>query len=209
MNWPEWVGAIGGVIGAAAGIAGFIIAKRALDVSRQSVQEARRSADAGVRSADAAEDSARHAQDVAKIESDRRDDERERWHRELAPPLPAQLTFEYRENSAVADHVNAWGTVTIGGGRDYRGEIVGEYHCGGEVHLGNVLLRPNRPHEFFIEDVPSVMASPSITFVRFRLSPLEHAQGDAVRTWQCRCADPHREPHWDISVSLAGPTQWP
>ncbi|MGN9804471.1 hypothetical protein [Micromonospora sp. L32] len=185
IQWPDVVGAVGGIVGVVA----------AVGVGIPAVVAARRSARAGEESAQAAKDAARGAADVARIE-------RAREHARLAPPAPPEIKAEIEDHPRLgADGAGLFGSITVP--RDYR--VKAEAVSGNaRSPISLPLLLRAGTHSFEIEKWPRGREEPQTEFVLVRFWP--PAEVDEVEHWTCPCdrpiADGDGPGHWEWRVPL-------
>ena len=189
VNWPDVMGAIGGVAGVLA----------ALGVGLPAGRAARRSAKA-------AEDSADEARAVARIQ-------REQRHDQLRPRLPEAIEAD----TEPAEYLGKGGRAMIGEitlPRDYRGRALAasgesEWLVGlpNDGTPGEGLLRGGRPLKIRIADIyPDRQGA--VDEIRFRFWP--PAPTDDVEHWTCPCERPPDDGgrfdapgHWEIRVPVS------
>lgn len=173
-TWTDIVGAIGGIIGTGGGMVGIVIAGLAKRHARESAEEAAK---------------------LTAIEQERRAEERERRHEDLAPQLPGEIVMELRDGRATQ---SLFGAITVT--RSYRVQAEALFRSGGKSLLGMpAVLRPHQRVEFEVEKWPAGATQPKTEAVKFRFWP--PIEGDDVDTWACPCSKPTGE-------SLDGPGHW-
>lgn len=196
MNWPDVIGAVGGVVGVVAalavGIPSVMAARRSARAGEEAAEAARDSARTGNESAEAARDSAAAAWDSAREAAAVTAIERAREHDRLgpgAPPpsgIPSDLGPKQRDSVVPA---TLFGTITVP--RDYRvrAEAVTD-NSHSPIGLP-LLLRANQPYRFAIEGWPPDRTEPRAQAVRVRFWP--PADIDDVDRWTCPCDRPASE----------------
>lgn len=195
-TWVDILGAVGGSIGGLAGAAAAIISTLAKRDSGQSARESKRSSDASERSADAAEKSANEAAELNRIEQERRDDEREQRHRELAPKIPGEIVAELRDGTVTS---SLWGSITISG-NDYRVRAYAVFDGGSSTELAiDHVVHTNQRIDLHIEHWPPGAAQPKTREIKFKFWP--PLDGDKADVWTCPCLRP-------VDESAGAPGHW-
>lgn len=192
-------------VAAVTGIAALVVAVLSYNRSKDSIREAKRSADQAERSADHAGEAvveARRSADEAKrmreVDEDRRRQEREQRHEQLAPGLPVEINAEFRENERLGGGQGSlFGAVTVPRGYRVKAEaVMGR----SRTELGlSMVAAPGREIEFQIEPWHPDQEAARTGEVLFRFWP--PLEGDDVSTWGCGCGRPTGE-------TLDGPGHW-
>lgn len=188
-TWTDIVGGVGGIVGIGIGGVSAVIAGLAK-------RDSRRSADASERSAVAAEKSANEAAELNRIEQERRKDEREREHRELAPEIHGEIVAELRDGRATP---SLWGAITVPG-NDYRVRATAVFEGGSSTELGiDHVIHSGQRVEIHIEQWPPGSERPKTKEIRFQFWP--PIEGDGVDVWTCPCDRP-------VDESTGAPGHW-
>ncbi|MDH2424776.1 hypothetical protein [Sphaerisporangium sp. TRM90804] len=157
--------------------------RRSRKAAEQSRDAAETSAGAAQQSAAASEVSAKAAARLTDIEADRRRDEREQYHRDLAPSHPGEIVTGLM-TSEVTQQFGLFGSISVG--RDYRVQVIGiaGNTCTPITGVPPV-LRANTLYQFHIEQWPDEKTTPTVKEIEFRFWP--PAPVDEVEAWTCPC----------------------
>lgn len=151
--------------------------------ARQSAAEAGRSAD--------------EAERLTRIEADRRSEEKERRHEELAPNLPVEI--EAALGGAVSAGAALYGLVQMD--RAYRVKAFGRSGPSLTQLAFPSVTRAREPVRFVIEPWTEGSVEPSIKEIVFKLWP--PAEGDVGNVWSCGCGRAAGE-----TETVDGPGHW-
>ncbi|GAA3957228.1 hypothetical protein GCM10023085_44690 [Actinomadura viridis] len=195
MNGAEWGALVIGGVGAATGIGSLVVATVA-------VRYAKRSAHHAGRSALHAGESAAEARHLREIEADRRAEEKEYRHEELAPNLPSAIDAAFKRD------VNGgalYGSITLD--RQYR---VRAFGCAGEslTELALSSITPlNEAMEFVIEAWAPGQVRPRLVEIIFKFWPPVEGSGHQ-QVWSCGCGRPNGDSlggdgHWERRVKVS------
>lgn len=196
MSKAEWIASIIGGVGAVTGMVSLVVAIVA-------VRHSRRSADHAGRSADHAGEAAVEARRLREIEADRRTDEKERRHEELAPDLPSEIEAELG-GAWSAGQGTLFGSIRVD--RAYR---VRAYGRAGEsltlLSLPSVAAGRERVR-FAIEPWAPGRDEPGTTEILFKFWPPVESV-DRGEVWSCGCGRPGGETmegpgHWERRVKV-------
>lgn len=193
MSTAERVASIIGGVGAVTGIAGLV-------VSIVSIRYVKRStAHAG--------ESAVESRRLREIEADRRVEEKERRHEDLAPNLPGELELEFRANERLGGgHGSLFGAITLPRGHRVKAEALMVGGSRSELSLGMVTAA-DREVGFQVEPWHPEQEKPRTEEIVFRFwPPVEGA--DDVPAWGCGCGRPTGEGmdgpgHWERRVTVS------
>lgn len=173
-------------------LAAFVVAVAAAVFARQAVVQARRSADEAARSNE--------------IDEDRRREEREKRHEDLAPEMPGEIDASFRPNRRLGGgHGSLFGTIKVPRGYRVKAEAVTTARSRTELSLGMV-VPPDREVEFQIEPWHPEQGAPRTEEIVFRFwPPVEGA--DDVPSWSCGCGRPGGATldgagHWERRVKV-------
>lgn len=164
-------------------LASAIAAVAAVVYTRQSVKSARRSADEAAR--------------MRQLDEDRRGEERERWHHECEPKLPAEIDARYRSSGEDGDGA-LFGEITVP--RMYRVRAEAVSGASRRQLSLDTVTRPDQPIEFMIEPRPPGATTVNTEEIVFRFwPPVEDTDGTGL--WSCGCGRPNGQ-------SMSGPGHW-
>lgn len=195
MSTSDWI-ALTAVVVTVAGLGVAVIA----------AYFARVSARAGNVSAEASRRSAEEAAAIVAIERERRSEEREVRHADLAPPNPGEIITELRPNPRTGQS-SLFGTITLP--RGYRVRAARKYADGGSSDIGIAMLPPpNRVVDFHIEHWPPGATDVQTQELVFKFWP--PLDIDDTDTWSCPCGRPTAEAmdgpgHWEWRVGVSDP----
>lgn len=180
------------------------IALAALVVAVAGLAVAVQAAVSSHRSAKSAERSAEEAAKSRAIDEDRRRQEREQRHEDLAPDLPGNINAEFRPNERLGGgHGSLFGKIVVPRGYRVRAvALMGQSRS--ELGLGMVVV-PGREVEFQIEQWHPDQEAPRTAEIVFRFWP--PLEGDDVPSWECGCDRPTGETadgpgHWEHRATV-------
>lgn len=180
MEASDWIALAALVVAAA----GFVVAVWAIVYSRRSSQASRDSAD--------------EARRLREIEADRRTDEKERRHEEVAPDLPPEIEAEL-VGAHVAGHVSLFGAIRMD--RAYRVRAYGRVEASlVPLSLPSVLPGRGELVRFAIEHWTDGQEEPRTAEIMFKFWPPVDGV-DRGEVWSCGCGRPGGE-------TLEGPGHW-
>lgn len=190
MNSSDWI-ALAALLVAVAGTgSATFYARRSAKTAEDAAASARKSAD--------------EAAALTAIEADRRREEKDRWHHELAPSLPNEIvaTLEkgpYNQYSVI-------GALTLAGTKAYRVDAEALFVRGGGTPVSLPLVLEPGAHTFHIEHWAPDQEFPAVGAIAFKFwAPVEQ---DETELWDCPCGQPTAETagrggHWTRTIRVA------
>lgn len=188
LDASDWIAVIAVVVAVVSGGA-------AIKYARKSAVQAERSAD---HAGDAVIEARRAADEAAQmraIETDRRADEKERWHHECEPVLPGEIDASVRGSG---DTAALYGEITVARVYRVRAEAVSG---ASRIQLSlDMVTKPDQPIEFMIERRPQGKTTVDTEEIVFSFwPPVEGADGTGL--WRCDCGRPG-------GGTMVGPGHW-